>query len=95
MKGQQPPAYLIPEFLASDEARPLRILAEYLEPLRRFREQKIEDTIVFFGSARVESRARALQALRREKRGSPKVRVGTEIGLTCLQATKKSLVCDG
>ena len=29
------------------------------------------------------------------KNGSPKVRVGAEIGLTCLQATKKSLVCDG
>ena len=27
--------------------------------------------------------------------GSPKVRVGAEIGRTCLQATKKSLGCDG
>ena len=62
--SQQPLAYLIPEFLESDEARPIRILAEYLEPLRRFQDQKIQDTVVFFGSARVDSRERAERALR-------------------------------
>lgn len=46
-------AYLDPEFLASDDARPLRIIAEYLNPLRRLRLQRIQDTIVFFGSARL------------------------------------------
>src|ERR1700691_282068 len=46
-------AYLDPEFLASDDARPLRILAEYLNPLRRLRLQRVHDTIVFFGSARL------------------------------------------
>jgi uncharacterized protein (TIGR00730 family) len=46
-------AYHDQAFLDSDEARPLRILAEYLEPLRSFREQRIHDTIVFFGSARL------------------------------------------
>ena len=61
---QQPLAYLYPEFLESEDARPLRILAEYLEPLRRFKAQKIQDTVVFFGSARVDSRERALRALR-------------------------------
>ena len=61
--SQQPLAYLDPEFLESDEARPIRILAEYLEPLRRFKEQKIQDTVVFFGSARVDSRERAERAL--------------------------------
>ena len=60
----QPLAYLDPKFLESIEARPVRILAEYLEPLRRFKEQKIQDTVVFFGSARVDSQARAEQALR-------------------------------
>ena len=59
----QPLAYLDPDFLESDEARPLRIIAEYLEPLRRFKEQKIQDTVVFFGSARVDSRDRAERAL--------------------------------
>ena len=62
--SQQPMAYLYPEFLESAEARPLRILAEYLEPLRRFKAQKIQDTVVFFGSARVDSRERAERALR-------------------------------
>ena len=60
----QPLAYLDPEFLESDEARPIRILTEYLEPLRRFKDQKIQDTVVFFGSARVDSRERAERALK-------------------------------
>jgi len=59
----QPLAYLNPEFLDSAEARPIRILAEYLEPLQRFKEQKIQDTVVFFGSARVDSRDRSERAL--------------------------------
>jgi uncharacterized protein (TIGR00730 family) len=62
--AQQPLAYLYPEFLESQEARPIRILSEYLEPLGRFKEQKIQDTVVFFGSARVDSRERAERALR-------------------------------
>ena len=61
--SQQPLAYQYGEFLESAEARPIRILSEYLEPLRRFREQKIQDTVVFFGSARVDSRERAERAL--------------------------------
>src|SRR5712692_8790422 len=61
--SQQPMAYLYPEFLESPEARPIRILSEYLEPLRRFKEQKIQDTVVFFGSARIDSRERAERAL--------------------------------
>src|SRR5713226_3138299 len=59
----QPMAYLYPDFLESPEARPIRILSEYLEPLRRFKEQKIQDTVVFFGSARCDSRERAERAL--------------------------------
>ena len=69
----QPLAYYDPDFLESDEARPIRIVAEYLEPLRRFRDQNIQDTVVFFGSARVHSRLdaeRALQKLRDGTRGS-------------------------
>jgi uncharacterized protein (TIGR00730 family) len=46
-------AYKNEEFLDSDDARPLRILAEYLEPLSRFRREHICDTVVFFGSARL------------------------------------------
>jgi uncharacterized protein (TIGR00730 family) len=61
--SKQPLAYLYPEFLESGEARPIRILAEYLEPLQRFKDQKIQDTVVFFGSARVDSRERAERAI--------------------------------
>ena len=46
-------AYENTDFLATDAARPLRLLAEYLEPLERFRRAGIHDTIVFFGSARL------------------------------------------
>src|ERR687887_2726967 len=59
----QPLAYLNEEFLESNEARPIRILSEYLEPLRRFKHERIQDTVVFFGSARVDSRERAERAL--------------------------------
>ncbi|HMC77985.1 MAG TPA: TIGR00730 family Rossman fold protein [Vicinamibacterales bacterium] len=66
----QPLAYMDVAFLESDDARPLRILAEYLEPLRRLKQQNIQDTVVFFGSARVHSRADATRALDRlRKRG--------------------------
>ena len=59
----QPLAYHDEEFLESTDARPIRILAEYLEPLRRFRQENIQDTVVFFGSARVHSRQEAERAL--------------------------------
>jgi uncharacterized protein (TIGR00730 family) len=61
--SKQPVAYLDAAFLDSAEARPIRILAEYLEPLGRFKDQKIQDTVVFFGSARVDSRERAERTL--------------------------------
>jgi hypothetical protein len=65
----QPLAYLSHEFLGSEEGRPVRILSEYLEPLRRFRQERIQDTVVFFGSARVASRERAERALSAAMRG--------------------------
>jgi uncharacterized protein (TIGR00730 family) len=46
-------AYEDKDFLSSEDGRPLRIIAEYLEPLQRFRRAGIHDTIVFFGSARL------------------------------------------
>jgi uncharacterized protein (TIGR00730 family) len=46
-------AYENRAFLSSDEARPLRIIAEYLEPLQRLQRAHVCDTIVFFGSARI------------------------------------------
>jgi len=48
----RPVAYKNEEFLDSEDARVVRIIAEYLEPLRDFRRQNVQNTIVFFGSAR-------------------------------------------
>jgi len=62
-------AYLNESFLRSSDARPLRILAEYLEPRSRFDRYKIDDTIVFMGSARLASRAQAESELRAAERG--------------------------
>jgi uncharacterized protein (TIGR00730 family) len=54
-RPRKPVAYKNERFLDSDDARPLRILAEYLEPMRVFHRERIRDTIVFFGSARLAS----------------------------------------
>jgi uncharacterized protein (TIGR00730 family) len=56
-------AYENPEFLNSADGRLLRIVAEYMEPLARFRREQIQDTVVFFGSARFRGREEADHAL--------------------------------
>jgi predicted Rossmann-fold nucleotide-binding protein len=61
----QPLAYQDQAFLDSEDGRPLRILAEYLEPLRRFKAENIQDTVVFFGSARTLSREGAERELQK------------------------------
>jgi uncharacterized protein (TIGR00730 family) len=58
-----PLAYENPKFLNGPDGRSLRILAEYLEPLSKFRRERIQDTIVFFGSARFQSKEGAQSAL--------------------------------
>lgn len=55
--------YQDPAFLESTAARPIRILAEYLHPLVQLKKEGIGDTIVMFGSARIESRESALARL--------------------------------
>ena len=50
---RRPLAYRDPAFLDSEEARPLRILAEYLEPWSILCREQVKETIVFFGSARL------------------------------------------
>jgi hypothetical protein len=62
-------AYLKEPFLKSSDARPLRILAEYLEPKSRFEHHKIDDTIVFMGSARFVSREEAEAEVLAAERG--------------------------
>jgi len=58
-----PLAYENPAFLNSADGRLIRIVSEYMEPLARFRREKIEDTVVFFGSARFHSREESSAAL--------------------------------
>src|SRR6266542_1904232 len=60
MRSSQPAGATIPHlaykndaFLDSSEARPIRILGEYLEPLGHLRREHVHDTVVFFGSARI------------------------------------------
>jgi uncharacterized protein (TIGR00730 family) len=58
-----PLAYENDQFLNSPDGRILRILSEYIEPLARFRREQIQDTVVFFGSARLHSRSTTEQNL--------------------------------
>ena len=51
--GRLPLAYRNTEFLDTPSARSLRILSEYLYPLQHFRNERVHDTVVFFGSARL------------------------------------------
>jgi uncharacterized protein (TIGR00730 family) len=72
--NRSPLAYENKKFLDGPDGRILRILAEYQEPLARFRRERIQDTIVFFGSARFHSRSQseeALQLLERSGSATP------------------------
>ncbi len=55
--------YYDSKFIGSPDGRVFRILAEYFGPLQRFRRNKIADTIVFFGSARIKSQEEAQKAI--------------------------------
>jgi uncharacterized protein (TIGR00730 family) len=62
---QTPPlAYRSERFLESGDARTLRIVAEYLEPQARLRRAGVQNTVVFFGSARIQSQEEAEKRLR-------------------------------
>lgn len=88
----QPKAYLNSRFLQSRDARALRILAEYLEPLSRFQRQRVQDTIVFMGSARLKSREAALAAVAEaEKTGVALASAHTALGLSEFYEAARSL----
>ena len=69
--GQRQPmkAYRNQAFLNSRDARALRILSEYLEPKGRFERERVDDTVVFMGSARIKSREQAEEAMRQAAAG--------------------------
>jgi len=68
LKPRAPKAYKNQEFLNSPDARTVRLISEFLEPMRRFRYNNIRDTIVFFGSARIRSKKEASRDLKEIKK---------------------------
>src|SRR5438477_10277793 len=78
----QTKAYQDPGFLNSKDARALRILSEYLEPKSRFDHHKVDDTIVFMGSARIKSREAAGDMLLNAKGEKDRERAQTALKLS-------------
>jgi uncharacterized protein (TIGR00730 family) len=68
-----PLAYQNESFLNSPDGRVLRILSEYQEPLVRFRREQIQDTVVFFGSARFQGSAAAQSSLTEVETRRPEI----------------------
>jgi hypothetical protein len=68
-RRKSPKAYRNRSFLDSTDARVLRMMSEYLEPRARFARHKVEDTVVFMGSARTPSREAAEAALAHARAG--------------------------
>ena len=66
-QGLLPFSFMNKEFLHNKDGRAIRILAEFLEPEYRFRQFGIDDTVVFFGSARILPRKKALADIKKLK----------------------------
>ncbi len=88
----RPVAYKNDSFLDSPAARPLRILSEYLEPLAHFRAENIYDTVVFFGSARIQETG-PMGRYYQEARGL--ARLITEWSDKLTDSTQRFVVCSG
>ena len=56
--------YFNKDFLGSPQGRSIRILSEYYGPLQKINNNKIYDTIVFFGSARIKNKIEAEKVLK-------------------------------
>lgn len=79
-----PVAYQNEPFLNSPDGRILRILAEYQEPLARFRREQIQDTVVFFGSARFvgdNDAKKAFAAIKQNDAANPATQLERELKL--------------
>jgi uncharacterized protein (TIGR00730 family) len=87
----QTKAYENSSFLNSKDARALRILSEYLEPRSRFDLYKVDDTIVFMGSARIKSREHAEDLVRRAKTPQEQDRAQTALRMSAYYEAARSL----
>ncbi len=92
LESRRPVAYRNEVFLDSPDARGLRILSEYLEPLSHFRDEQVQDTIVFFGSARI-SEMGSMGRYYREARAL--ARLITEWTHTLKHPPNRFVVCSG
>jgi uncharacterized protein (TIGR00730 family) len=89
---RSPLAYKNEEFLDSEDARSLRILAEYLAPMQAFKREHIGDTIVFFGSARLSPRS-SLKRYYDEARELSRLVTLWSMSLPC--HARRCVVCTG
>jgi len=90
-KRGQTKAYENTGFLGSKDARALRILAEYLEPKSRFDHHKVDDTIVFMGSARIKSRETADELLNKAKTPKDRQRAETAVRMSVYYEAAREL----
>ncbi len=86
-------AYKNEEFLDSADARALRILSEYLEPYSHFHRERIRDTVVFFGSARIQDAEGPLARYYEDARTL--ARMLTEWGEEIKHHSRRFVVCSG
>ncbi len=86
-------AYKNEGFLDSPDARAIRILSEYLEPLAHFRREQIRDTVVFFGSARIHPPESPIARYYEEARVL--ARLLTEWGEKLKNKSHRFVVCSG
>jgi len=90
---RRPVAYLNQKFLNSPDARAIRILSEFLEPFAHFRREKVRDTVVFFGSARIREGQGELARYYDEARVLAKIL--TEWANQFTNSTYRFVVCSG
>ena len=90
---RRPVAYLNETFLNSVDARAIRILSEFLEPLAHFRREQVRDTVVFFGSARIEEDSGELSRYYEDARTL--ARLLTVWSDQFVNGTRRFVVCSG
>src|SRR5712691_10858745 len=91
--GLRPVAYKNQKFLDSPDARALRIISEYLEPLSHFRRERVRDTIVFYGSARIEEDNSDLSRYYHDARTL--ARIVTQWSKELPEPSRRFVVCSG
>jgi hypothetical protein len=85
ISAQSVKAYKNLKFLNNPDARLIRMMAEYLEPLSRFRHYEIADTLVFFGSSRIRSSVSVHKDIEKFKKLSSQARQKNHRTLTKLK----------